>query len=73
MRLLIDGTANDGTLQTIDNFAKLKSGSLRVYPPFVVFDMDRQVNTDGPFPHLWQALTARALREYLSRDAGRTI
>lgn len=68
MMLLIDGTANDGTLQTITNFGKLKSGTLQVYPPFVVFDYDRQVNTDGPFPHLWEALAARALREFLNRE-----
>ena len=71
MRLLIDGTANDGTLQTITNFDKLKSGALRVYPPFVVFDFDRQVNTDGPFPNLWQALAARALREYLAQEVSK--
>lgn len=38
-----------------------------VTAPYVVFDEDAQRNTDGPFDHLWQALAARALREYLAR------
>lgn len=67
MNLLIDGTADDGTLQSISDFVKLKSGTCSVQAPFYVFDVEWQMNTDGPFPHLWEALAARAVREYLPR------
>lgn len=33
--------------------------------PYAVFDDVAQRNTDGPFLHLWQALAARALRQFL--------
>jgi len=67
MKLLIDGTTGGDTQETITDFREMKSGTLNVYPPFVVYDYDTQTNAAGPFSHLWQALAARAELEFSPR------
>lgn len=65
MKLHIDGTCPNEDVFT--GYDARKPGE--TVAPYVVFDEDAQRNTDGPFAHLWQALAARALREYQSRGA----